>query len=62
MRHAWAIRTLECDIPYALAAMQMGHSVTVHERTYHRWIRKETHQKAFDAVMWRCDRLKPPAL
>lgn len=60
MRHAWAIRTLECDIPYALAAMQMGHSVTVHEKTYHRWIRRETHQKAFDAVMWRSDRPRPP--
>jgi len=61
LRHAWAIRTLECDVPYALAAMQMGHSVAVHERTYHRWITKETHQKAFDAVMWRSDRPRPPS-
>jgi integrase len=59
LRHAWAIRTLECGVPYALAAMQMGHSVAVHERTYHRWITKETHQKAFDAVMWRSDRPRP---
>jgi integrase len=61
MRHAWAIRSLECDVPYALSAMQMGHSVTVHEQTYHRWSRRETHQKAFDAVMWRGDRPRPPS-
>uniref|UniRef100_A0A832H5A6 Site-specific integrase n=1 Tax=Oscillatoriales cyanobacterium SpSt-402 TaxID=2282168 RepID=A0A832H5A6_9CYAN len=59
MRHAWAIRSLECNVPYALSAMQMGHSVTVHEKTYHRWIKRETHQRAFDAVMWREARPRP---
>lgn len=62
LRHAWAIRTLECGLPYSEAAAQMGHSVTVHEKTYHRWITRETRQKIFDAVMWRSDRPKPPTL
>lgn len=35
LRHRWAIRTLECGMDYSLAAMQMGHSVKVHEQTYH---------------------------
>jgi integrase len=60
LRHAWAIRTLACGLPYSEAAAQMGHSVTVHERTYHRWITRETRQKIFDAVMWRDGRPKPP--
>lgn len=60
LRHAWAIRTLACGLPYSEAAAQMGHSVTVHEKTYHRWITKETRQKLFDAVMWRSDRPLPP--
>lgn len=60
LRHAWAIRTLACGLPYSEAAAQMGHSVTVHERTYHRWITRETRQKIFEAVMWRGDRPKPP--
>ncbi|MGA7932527.1 MAG: hypothetical protein WCA35_03015 [Kovacikia sp.] len=61
LRHAWAIRTLECGLPYSEAAAQMGHSVTVHEKTYHRWITRETRQKIFDAVMWRGDRPRPPS-
>lgn len=62
LRHRWAVRTLEFGLPYELAAKQMGHSVTVHERTYHRWITADTHQRAFDALMLRGDRPLPPSV
>ncbi|MGJ3253839.1 MAG: site-specific integrase [Elainellaceae cyanobacterium] len=62
LRHRWAIRTLEFGLPWELAAKQMGHSNAVHERTYHRWITDEVHQRAFDAIMMRSDRPKPPCL
>jgi integrase len=61
LRHRWAIRTLEFDLPHQLAAKQMGHSVAVHERTYHRWITADTHQRAYDALMLRSDRPVPPS-
>lgn len=60
VRHRWAIRTLEFGLPYELSAMQMGHSVKVHEETYHRWITADTHQKVYNALMLRNDRPRPP--
>ncbi|NJN87515.1 MAG: site-specific integrase [Leptolyngbyaceae cyanobacterium SL_7_1] len=61
LRHRWAVRTLEFGLPTSLAAQQMGHSVAVHERIYHHWITADTHQKAFNALMLRSDRPKPPS-
>ncbi|MBE9179129.1 site-specific integrase [Oculatella sp. LEGE 06141] len=60
LRHRWAVRTLEFGLPDSHAAKQMGHSVTVHERIYHHWITAETHQRAFDVLMLRGDRPRPP--
>ncbi|MFY7929626.1 MAG: hypothetical protein ACOVS5_12215, partial [Oligoflexus sp.] len=60
LRHRWAVRTLEFGLPYELAAKQMGHSTAVHERTYHRWITAETHQRAYDALTQRADRPRAP--
>jgi integrase len=48
LRHAWAIRSMEFGLPLELAAVQMGHSMTVHSRTYHRWISDRHHKRAFD--------------
>lgn len=62
MRHAWAIRSMEFGLPLELAAQQMGHSMTVHSQTYHRWISDRHHKRAFDSIMMRADRLKPPEL
>jgi integrase len=62
LRHRWAVRTLEFGLPYQLAAKQMGHSVKVHEETYHRWITAETHQRAYEALMLRSDRPLPPVV
>ena len=50
LRHAWAIRTLETGWPLELSAQMMGHSVTVHTRTYQRWITRERKQAIFDKL------------
>jgi hypothetical protein len=60
LRHAWAVRTIEFDIPVELAAQQMGHSVSVHSETYHAWISEGVHQRAFDRALQRPDRPLPP--
>jgi hypothetical protein len=45
---------------YGMAALQMGHSVAVHHRTYHRWITRTHMQSAYERVMLYPDRPKPP--
>jgi integrase len=60
LRHCWAVRTLEFGLDLSLAAQQMGHSVQVHSDLYHAWISDSHHQKAYDAIMQRSDRPKPP--
>jgi integrase len=62
LRHAWAIRSMEFGIPLELAAQQMGHSMLVHSQTYHRWINDLHHKIAFDSIMLKPDRLKPPLI
>jgi integrase len=46
LRHRWAVRSLEFNMPIGLAAQQMGHSTDVHEKIYHHWITEEVHQRA----------------
>lgn len=60
LRHAWAVRTLEFGLPIELASAQMGHSLSVHSRIYHRWIKRDHHQRVFDLLMNRSDRPLPP--
>jgi integrase len=62
LRHAWAIRTLEFGLDISLAAQQMGHSVQVHSTTYHQWITHRHHQRAYEALMMRPDRPRPPTI
>lgn len=38
MRHRWAIRSIEDGKRLTLCARAMGHSASVHEQTYHRYI------------------------
>ena len=47
LRHAWAVRTILFGLPDTVAARMMGHSVAIHNRTYHRWI---THRDQAQAV------------
>ncbi len=61
LRHRWAIRTLEYGLDIGLAAKQMGHSREVHERVYHRWINVTIHQRAYESILSRDDRPRPPS-
>lgn len=60
LRHCWARRTLEFGLDISLAAQQMGHSVHLHSRTYHAWIGKTTHDRAFQQILKKGDRPVPP--
>jgi integrase len=50
LRHAWAIRTMTYNLPLELAAKQMGHSMTIHSKVYHRWISDRQHEKAYKDI------------
>ncbi len=60
LRHAWAIRSMEFGLPIERAAAQMGHSMAVHSQTYHRWISDRHHARAYETIMLRPDRPRPP--
>ncbi|MBD1914144.1 MULTISPECIES: site-specific integrase [unclassified Leptolyngbya] len=53
LRHAWAVRTIHLGIPDTVAARMMGHSVAIHNRTYHRWIGRRDQQQAVEAALAR---------
>lgn len=53
LRHAWAVRTIHFGLPDTVAARMMGHSVTIHTRTYHRWITYRDQQQAVEAALGR---------
>lgn len=46
LRHAWAVRTIHLGLPDTVAAKMMGHSVHIHNHTYHRWITRRDQQRA----------------
>jgi len=43
-----------------MAAAQMGHSVDLHCKLYHKWITKDQQMKAFQILMARSDRPVAP--
>ncbi|NEQ50214.1 MAG: site-specific integrase [Leptolyngbya sp. SIO3F4] len=51
LRHAWAVRTILMGLPDAVAAKMMGHSVQVHNRTYHRWMTHRDQQAAVKTAL-----------
>jgi hypothetical protein len=51
LRHAWAVRTILMGLPDTVAARMMGHSVEVHNRTYHRWITRRDQRQAVRAAL-----------
>lgn len=51
LRHAWAVRTILMGLPDAVAARMMGHSVAIHNHTYHRWITRRDQQRAVQAAL-----------
>ncbi|MEL6470297.1 MAG: site-specific integrase [Cyanobacteria bacterium J06623_4] len=50
LRHAWAVRTIGAGLPDTVSARMMGHSVAVHNRTYHRWITRRDQRAAVKAA------------
>jgi integrase len=42
LRHAYAVRLIGFNVPIALAAKMLGHSVSIHTQTYHRWLDQNT--------------------
>ncbi|HEY9624518.1 MAG TPA: site-specific integrase [Crinalium sp.] len=59
LRHAWAVRTIHFGLPDTVAARMMGHSVTIHTRTYHRWIARRDQQQAVEAALNRTQATLP---
>lgn len=55
LRHAWAVRTIHFGLPDPVAARMMGHSVAIHNRTYHRWMTDRDQQQAVAAALSRND-------
>ena len=51
LRHAWAVRTIAVGLPDTVSARMMGHSVAVHNRTYHRWITRRDQRAAVKAAL-----------
>jgi integrase len=57
LRHCWARRTIDLGLDIRLASKQMGHSEKVHADTYNLWIDDDTHQKAFEKILAKVDRM-----
>ena len=53
LRHAWAIRTIHIGLPDTVSARMMGHSVSIHTKTYHHWITRRDQQNAVDSALKR---------
>ncbi len=56
LRHAWAVRTIHLGLADTVAAKMMGHSVSIHTRTYHRWITHRDQQQAVEAALNRLNK------
>lgn len=50
LRHAYALRMLRNGVPADLAARLMGHSLSVHQTTYQRWIEADAIVKAMSGI------------
>ena len=51
MRHAYAIRLARLGVPVAIAAKWMGHSVSVHTKTYHSAMSEREYQEVWERVV-----------
>lgn len=60
LRHSYAVRCVRFRIPVSLAARWMGHSVSIHTRTYQAWLSKSVEQEAFEKAIQSPDRPQPP--
>jgi integrase len=53
LRHAWAVRTIHFGLPDTVAAKMMGHSTSIHSRTYHQWMTRRDQEQAVAAALAR---------
>lgn len=60
LRHAWAVRAIIYGLDNAIAAKQMGHSLTVHCTTYQHWISASVYQQVHESLRDREFRPLPP--
>ena len=51
LRHCWAVRTIHIGLPDTVSARMMGHSVSIHTKTYHHWITRRDQQQAVDTAL-----------
>lgn len=51
LRHSWAIRSIVMLGNPVLAAKCMGHSLTVHSNTYHRWMQEDEVERAVNKIL-----------
>jgi hypothetical protein len=59
LRHAWAIRSISF-IPIELAAPMMDHDISVHKKTYHRFLQASDYERFYQLMMDQPNRPKPP--
>mgnify|MGYP001799590597 CR=1 FL=1 len=50
LRHAYAIRCHTAGVQIAIAAQWMGHTPTMHLKTYQRWISEKAHRQAWQKL------------
>lgn len=50
LRHAYALRLMSNGVPADLGARLMGHSLSVHQATYQRWIEADRIQRAMQGL------------
>jgi len=60
LRHAYAVRQILYGLDLSVAARMMGHSVSEHTDTYHRWITDNHQKQAFEMAINRVDRPVAP--
>lgn len=59
LRHCWSIRAINF-MPIEMAARMQAHDITVHTKTYQRWISKEQEDKLYSLLMNCRDLPLPP--
>lgn len=60
LRHCYARRCFEFEIPPDRAAKLMGHSLKIHCDTYRQWIDEDYYKKFFEREIMRENRPQPP--
>jgi integrase len=58
LRHRYAIRGHELGNPVEAMSRWMGHSVTMHVKKYHKYLKDDTDRKVFEAALHRSEELK----